>query len=232
MDMTNIRSFAFVGDSLLGSPVKSIVVDFPGLGSTEMKKELDTFESELAGKGALFLSPFVNPWNWMNEKTVDFVDYLCDILKRKFSPNCKVVTKGYSMGGHSSLTYPMFSKHAVSAALAVCPVCDIHFHYSERPDLPRTFHDAYGSYDDISEVLKSRSPIYHIDKMQNCKYLIIHGCLDQAVSKKKHSDRLVPLMRTQGKTVAYIEDADMKHCSPMAESTTESMLRFLRDECV
>lgn len=221
MNAADLKSFSYVSTDFLSGPAKAVFVCFPGLGGMEMKSSLDGFDVRLANRGALFVYPFVNPWNWMNAKTVDFVDQVLDIAlaSHGLSADFPVVARGRSMGGYSALAFAMFSKRNIKAVVANCPVTDISFHITERPDLPRTFHDAMGSYGDISQILKDRSPNLHPEKLPSCKYLIIHGFNDKAVSKTAHSDKLVKLMRERKLDVRYVEDQIMEHCSPMSYET-------------
>ena len=228
MNASELKSFAYVSEDYLNGPVKSVFINFPGLGGMEMKSSLDYSDIKMAHDGALFVYPFVNPWNWMNDKTVKFADEVMDIVleKYKVGGNCPIIARGGSMGGYSVLAYAMFTKHKLTAVIANCPVTDIYFHKTERPDLPRTFHDAMGSYDDISEVLKDRSPSYHPEKLPACKYLIIHGANDKSVNKAAHSDKLVKLMKERKLDVTYVEDDKMAHCWPMKYETVVAMKKF------
>jgi pimeloyl-ACP methyl ester carboxylesterase len=233
MDEQKLKSLAFVSAAYLDGQAKALFICFPGLGGMEMKSSLEGHDLKLSRKGALFVYPFVNPWNWMNQRTVDFSDLVLDaVLERQGLPaNFPVVARGGSMGGYSALAFAMFSRHKIKAVIANCPVTDILFHYSERPDLPRTFHDAMGSYGDISEELEKRSPNHRPEKLPDCKYLIIHGLNDKSVNKQAHSDKLVKLMRERKLDPVFLEDKLMAHCSPMSyetlvatESFTEKLL--------
>lgn len=233
MNAPDLKNFAYVSEDYLNGRVKAVFVNFPGLGNMEMKSSLDIPDIMLAHEGVIFVYPFVNPWNWMNDKTVKFVDGIMDIVIKKYhvGKNCPIVARGGSMGGYSALAYSMFSKHRLAAVIANCPVTDIYFHSTERPDLPRTFHDAMGCYGDISTILKDRSPNYHPEKMPDCKYLIIHGFNDKAVNKEKHSDKLVKLMKKRKLDVTYVEDDKMAHCGPMKYETVVAMGKFI-DEII
>lgn len=230
MNADNLSSFAYVSTDWLKGPVKAVFVNFPGLGGMEMRSGLDNTDACLAHEGALFVYPFVNPWNWMNEQAVTFVDAVMDLVikKHKVGKSCPLVARGGSMGGYSALAYCMFTKHKLAAAIANCPVTDIFFHCTERPDLPRTFHDAMGCYGDISRALKARSPNYHPEKLPAIRYLIIHGVNDKAVNKAAHSDKLVKLMRKRKLDLTYVEDARMGHCGPMSYETVMALESFTK----
>lgn len=230
MNINELRSFAYVSDDSLGGEIRAVCLNFPGLGGMEMKSSLDYGDVKLAHRGMLFVYPFVNPWNWMNRRTVEFADDVMTAVKTRFAipDDCPLLLRGGSMGGYSVLTYAMFSRHRVDGIQALCPVTDLYFHLTERPDLPRTIHDAMGDYGDISELLRQRSPNHHPEKLPaECRYLIIHGCQDDRVNKAAHSDKLVSLMRQRKLDVTYIEDPAMKHGGPMGYPTVAAIDRFI-----
>ena len=120
-----------------------------------------------------------------------------------------------SMGGHAALTYAFTSRQKITAVQANCPVCDLPFHYTERVDLPRTMHHAFGSTGDISTTLRAKSPLHQVAKLPDVPYQIIHGGKDTAVGKVQHSDPLVAAMRGRGLRVEYLEEPEMRHCGPL-----------------
>ena len=126
-----------------------------------------------------------------------------------------MIATGCSMGGFSALLYAIVGQHKVAAVAANCPATDLPFHYTERPDLPRTLHHAFGSYGDISGALLAHSPLHQVHRLPDVPYLIIQGDQDALVDKARHSDTLVPLMRERGLSVEYREQAIMGHCGPL-----------------
>ncbi len=229
MNRSNLDQFAYVSaDYLSSSPVRAVFVTFPGLGSTEMRSALDPADVKLAREGALFVYPFVNPWNWMNARTVKFVDeVLAQVYRRhRLNKKCPLIARGGSMGGYSALTYAMFARRKPDAVIANCPVTDLHFHLTERPDLPRTIHDAMGSYENLTQILKERSPNHRPEKLPAARYLIVHGGRDKSVNKAAHSDKLVKQMRRRGLDVTYVEDERMGHCNPMQYETVMALEAF------
>jgi hypothetical protein len=198
-------------------PIRGIVIRFHGLGSMNMKSAADGGDLDMGAKGALMIEVFQDPWGWMNDATRDLFDEVVDGLRKRhgLSDALPLILTGGSMGGHAALAYTFRSRHRVTACQVCCPVCDLPFHYTERPDLPRTFHHAYG-YSDISERLAHCSPLHQVGKLPDIPYQIIHGVLDKAVSKAKHSDPLVKTMLERGLQVEYLEDAEMRHCAPMS----------------
>ena len=209
---------AWIGENYLNGPVRAIVLEFPGLSTTGMKDGADPMEMEWGQAGVLSVVPYQGPWGWMAPATLAFTDELVSGLLGRYQleSNTPIIAIGGSMGGYSALVYTALSAHRIAACAANCPVCDLPFHYTERSDLPRTLHHAFGSYGDISEALLAHSPLYlaEIGKMPDVPYLIIHGDQDMAVNKVAHSDKLVPAMRAQGRTVDYRQQAGMGHCGP------------------
>jgi alpha-beta hydrolase superfamily lysophospholipase len=212
-----LSQVAWIGDKYVNGPVRGIVLEFPGLGGMGMKGEgPDARELEWGQAGALVVVPFQDPWGWMNPQTVAFTDELVAALFARFAlaPDTPVIATGGSMGGHGALIYTLLASRPVAACAANCPVCDLPFHYGERPDLPRTMHHAFGSYGDISAALVAHSPWHQAARMPDVPYLIIHGDEDRAVGKAQHSDKLVAALRGAGRNVEYVEAAGMAHCGP------------------
>jgi len=211
--------------------IRAIVLSFCGLGGTvSLKSAASPDEQEWKEAGALVVCPYYNPWAWMNGQTVRFVDDLIGSLTAELGldPSLPVVATGGSMGGHAALTYTLKSARGVAACFANCPVCDLVFHYSERPDLPRTMHSAFGSYGDITETLREYSPLWQAGSMPRIPYFFVHGVQDRSVSKAAHSDKLVHLMCAAGHQVAYYEEPEMGHCHPMSPETHRASMEFIK----
>ncbi len=231
MDDALIDKVAWVGHQSLSGPIRGIVLRFSGLGATGMKGGADPMELEWGQAGALVVHPYHDPWAWMNPPTQRFVDELLIGLRARYglAAGLPVVATGGSMGGHGALVYALSAPSTVTACVAVSPVCDLPFHYGERPDLPRTMHHAFGSYGDISQSLTAHSPVHQADRMPDFPYLIIHGDQDGAVAKGPHSDALVAAMRARGLDVDYQEPAGMGHCGPLDWALTRRMTEFVTD---
>ena len=194
-----------------------------------MKSEADPAELEWGQNGALVVVPYQDPWGWMNPRVVSFIDDLVDGIRALHSLEAAIplISTGGSMGGHAALLYTIRSRHRINACLANCPVCDLPFHYTERADLPRTMHHAFGSYADISAALREHSPLHQAARLPDIDYLLLHGALDQAVQKKAHSDALVAAMRARGLRVDYLELPRMQHCGPMDYATNRRVTDFV-----
>jgi alpha-beta hydrolase superfamily lysophospholipase len=220
---------AWVGHRHVNGPVRGIVLRFHGLGAMGMKGSADPLDLEWAHHGALVIEPFHLPWAWMNDQTRDLYDEVVDAVRVRYglSADLPLITTGGSMGGHGSLTYAFRSRHRVTATQANCPVCDLPFHYTERPDLPRTMHQAFGSLGDITAAMEERSPLHQAARMPDIAYQIIHGARDKAVNKERHSDRLVAALRQHGRRVDYLELPDMEHCQPFTWPAYRQMVDFV-----
>ena len=229
-----LSQVAGIGDKYVNGPIRAIILRFPGLGATGMAGGPDAMELEWGQAGGLVVTPYQDPWGWMNPATRAFTDELVDGLFARYAliADTPIIATGGSMGGYEALVYTLLAQRPVAACAANCPVCDLPFHYTERPDLPRTMHHAFGSYGDISPSLVAHSPLHQADRMPDVPYLIIHGDEDRAVGKAAHSNKLVAAMRARGLTVDYREQPGMGHCGPfdwtLQRRMTEFVLEHLR----
>ncbi len=224
-----LDKLAWLSFASVQAPISGIVLRFPGLGTTGMKSDPDPYDLEWGQSGALTVLAYQDPWGWMNSGTLQFIDDLVDAIRERhqLAPEVPLISTGGSMGGHAALLYTMKTRHRVAACMALWPVCDIPFHYTERVDLPRTFHHAYGSYGDISAQLREHSPLHHPEALPDIPYLFVHGDKDQAVGKAAHSDKLVAALRERGRQVEYIERPLLGHGGPMDYPTTRRIAEFV-----
>ncbi|MBR4749565.1 MAG: prolyl oligopeptidase family serine peptidase [Abditibacteriota bacterium] len=216
IDLDNISSFAFTNVSIVKKPVKGVVISFHGLGYNGMIGEQNDYSRSMAEKGIVYIFPYYGPWSWMNRSGVRFTDAVVEAVFKGFSlpKNTPIVSTGGSMGGLSALVYPVYARRTPVAVAADSPVCDLVYHFGERPDLPRTLVAAFADYDcSLDEALRSASPIDLVKKMPKIRYYIVHGDKDAAVNKKAHPDRLVPEMKRAGLDVTYVEVPGMEHCN-------------------
>ena len=231
MNTSLIKDVAWTGEAYLGSPITAIILRFSGLGGTTgIKLSADPQELEWAHAGGLVVLPYHNPWAWMNQEAIDFVDELIDTLLDKFDPpsNVPIIATGGSMGGHGALCFTLKSRHKVTRCLAICPVANLLLHYSERPDLPRTMHSAFHSYGNIESVLKEYSPLHQAARMPDIPYLIVHGEKDAAVAKADHSDPFCQALKQAGRNLVYLELPNMEHCSPWDYTSFQATTDFVK----
>ena len=158
-----IRNFAYINDFVCDKPIKGIVINFCGLNNKDMFDE-DTNDGVYYGNaGILFVSPYNNPWSWMNSQAISYTDEIIDVLFERFDlpESTPIVSMGQSMGGLAALVYSRYSKRTPVACIANCPVCDLVYHYTERPDLPRTIYSAfYNEEGELNDILKRYSPLH------------------------------------------------------------------------
>lgn len=221
--METLRSFAYCNNHICKQPIRGLVLSFTGLGGAAMFHD-DTDEGRFyAENGILYLFPYYNPWSWMNRQTVDFTDELVDILFEAYPlpADLPIVSTGLSMGGLSALVYTRYAKRTPTACVANCPVCDLPFHYGERPDLPRTLYSAFAAYEGtMEEAMRATSPLHLVEEMPTkTVYSIFHCEADTLVSKTKHSDPFVAAMKP-GHNVAYYTIPDCGHCALPEEERT------------
>lgn len=229
----NLRSFAYCNNQICAKPIKGIVLSFFGLGGATMYNE-DTEEGyKFAEKGILYLVPYQNPWAWMNRQTVDYTDELVDTLFKEYNlpESLPIVSTGGSMGGLSALVYTAYANRTPVACVANCPVCDLPYHFAERPDLPRTLYSAFGTYEGTMEdALCSASPLHLVDNMPiKSNYYVFHCEEDKAVNKQKHSDRFVEKMLLKHK-VEYYAVPERGHCDlteEMCEKYNQCILKSI-----
>lgn len=210
----NLRNFTYSNDAQIKGEIRGIILNFMGLNGRDMFDELPRGNA-LAEKGIVYLIPYLNPWNWMNAQAVAYTDELIDALFEHYSlpENTPVVSTGGSMGGLCSLVYTKYAARTPVACVSNCPVCDLLFHYTERPDLPRTLVSAYGLYeaDTLQEAMATASPLHLADCMPKVKYTIFHCDADKAVNIHSHSEKFVEEMKKEH-DVEYIVVPGRGHC--------------------
>lgn len=217
----NLRSFAYVSDKICVQPIKGMIVDFFGLGNMNMFNDDPDIAEDCAKKGILYVIPYNNPWAWMNPQSIAFTDEIIDVVFEKYGldETLPIVAVGGSMGGQASLVYTKYAKRTPVACLANCPVCDLPFHYTERPDLPRTIYSAFFNEDgELDDILKRFSPYHLAAEMPDVEYHIFHCDADQAVNIEKHSNKFIEAMRANGKNVTYDVVHDRNHCDLTPEA--------------
>ncbi len=224
-----LEKFAWLSTEYVRQPISGIVLRFPGLGNNGMKSDPDFNDLEWGQSGALTVLPYQDPWGWMNPSVQHFIDDLVEAIRRRYdlAPEVPLLSTGGSMGGHAALLYAMKSRHRVAACMALWPVCDLPFHYTERADLPRTLHHAFGNYEDITAALHEHSPLHQVESMPDIPYLLVHGEKDQAVGKTAHSDPMVAAMRQRHLQVEYVERPKLGHGGPLDYETHRKMIDFV-----
>ena len=225
-----LRNFAYSNDHCIEGEIRGILLSFRGLGYANMATRDEGDALEYAAKGILYIIPYYNPWAWMNRQTVDYVDEIIDVLCQHYSlpQNLKIVSTGGSMGGLCALTYTAYAKRTPCACVTSCPVCDLPYHFTERPDLPRTLYSAFGTYEGtIEDALRSASPLHLAEKMPDIPYTIFHCDHDQSVNLEKHSMRFVEAMTPHHDVTLHVIPL-RGHCDLSAEANLEYVKTILR----
>jgi len=231
MNLEEIKQVAWVADAYLQKPIRGVIFTFHGLGSPELRDKPNDEELEWAKNGLLVVFPYYGPWSWMNRQSRKFVDDLAASVYAAYSLSADIpfLAHGGSMGGFSALLYTRYAKQKISACVAVCPVCDLKHHFTERPDLPRTIRHAFLGYEeDFESLLAEHSPVCQAAGMPHIPYFIIHITGDPAVNKASHSDKLVAKMKEHGLDVTYHEVEGTGHCGPLPQEVKDAKLKFIQ----
>lgn len=209
---------------LIKGPVKGIVVEHHWLGDSDFKADEVNAYEEFAVRGIVRISPHYSPWAWMNDYAVRLTDTLVSVVKRHYGlgDDAIIVSTGISMGGQGCLVWPRYSRHRIAAVVANCPVTDLVYHYTERPDLPRTICCAFADAPDLQAAIAAHSPIHLVKSLPDIPYFIVHSTADAAVSKERHTDRFVAAMRAAGRKVEYVVSEGTGHC----QLTPEAKARY------
>ena len=200
----NLGQFCYSNVDHIEGEVRGICVSFRGLGNAAMISD-DTDHptlvpiveraQRLARAGVVFFVPYLDPWNWLNDQAVKTTDAIIDAIIDKFylTDDVRIVSSGGSMGGMCALTYMVYASRTPIGCVANCPVCDLPYHYTERPDLPRTFYSAYyNSGMTMEEALRAHSPLHLADRMpKEAAYYIFHCEEDRAVNIDAHTKKLL-----------------------------------------
>lgn len=222
----NLRNFCYSNDKLITRPIKGICIEFFGLGLGDMIWEDSPRAIELAKHGVIYIQPYLNPWAWMNKQAREITDKILNVLSAHYAlKNVRICSSGGSMGGLSSLVFARYSSHNVVSVVANCPVCDLPFHLTERPDLPHTLYSAFYDSTDFNAALEAHSPLHLVTSMPKIPYYIFHCSGDQAVNISAHSDKFAEQLK-KTHTVDYTIVPQRGHC----DLTPEAWAKY--DRCI
>ena len=225
----SIRNFAHVNADAVCKPVRGIVVFHHGLGCVSFDPELKGWEENYARNGIVAIHPHSSPWGWMNDTSIRLTDALVDcVIGRLGLPSdVPVCSAGGSMGGQGAFVFARYSRHRVVSVVASCPVCDLVFHETERPDLPRTIAAAFGDQPDYDAAIRAHSPLALAPSMPDIDYFVFHVTGDTRVSKTAHSDRMVAALLKAGRRVTYEASEGTRHCVLSPECRAKFELAIL-----
>ena len=233
----NLHFFAYTNEKIINGKIKGIVIDFFGLGCQAMYHSDTSTGTAFAERNILYITPYTNPWGWMNKDEVRLADEIIDVLKAKhgLDDTTPLVTIGGSMGGLACLVYTKYAKHTPVGCVANCPVCDLPYHFTERVDLPRTLYSAFYAYDcSFDEALKSCSPLHLASSLpQKTEYTIFHCEKDSAVNIDMHSEKFVAEL-SKYRPVVYYKVPDRDHCDldeEMSKKYLETAIMYIEKNC-
>lgn len=209
------EQFAYTNLSLLKGRPRAVALNFHGLNAVSLRTDPTDFEVDCASHGVLSIWPYYGPWSWMNLPSVHYVDDVVAAFFDKLAlpKDTPLLSTGGSMGGLSALIYTRYARRTPDACFANCPVCDLPYHATERPDLPRTVYLAFAGYEcGLEQAMRMHSPLHQAQQLPDIPYYVVHGTADTAVNKAMHSDRFVAAMRQYGKRITYVEVPGMTHC--------------------
>ena len=228
----NLRLFAYCNDQALKGAPRGLVLDFAGLGDSTVYDK-DTPMGKMFGEeGILYCIPYLDPWNWMNGFAVRETDEIRGAIAEKYGLDAiPYVSSGKSMGGLACLVYARYASDTPKACVANCPVCDLLYHFSERPDLPRTLYSAFGRSDaaTLDEAMENASPLHLAERreMPIIPYTVFHCTMDSAVNKQMHSDRFVTAM-SKCAAVRSISVEGREHCDLSEDAWAEYYRAILK----
>ena len=224
----NFDKFTYSNAELINGKPKALVFEFHGLGDgNAMIKEHPKLGRFFAEHNMVYAIPYYNPWGWMNSKSVSIIDEIADAIFDFFGVELPIISTGLSMGGYGALTFCMKSKHKIKACTALCPVCDLAYHYTEREDTPRTIYDAHrdgweaSGIEDFEKYLQSCSPLQCLSDMPKIPYMIIATTADEEVDYKKHSELFAVKAKGLGYDITYLVIPNRAHCDMSADAVEQ-----------
>ena len=229
----NFNKFAYTNIELIKGEAKALIFEFHGLGDgNAMIKEHLKLGRYFAQYNLVYAIPYYNPWGWMNNKSVRYITEVAEAIFDCCGRELPIISTGLSMGGYGALMFSALSKYTPVSCLAICPVCDLKYHFFEREDTARTIYDAlcedWGESDclEFKDYLLGRSPVSLIEKMPDIPYMIFATTADEEVDYQKHSDIFVKKAKQYGLDVRYIVIPDRAHCDLSTEAV-ETLKDFI-----
>ncbi len=202
---------------LINGEIKGITLYFTGLGHASQPMNDMVAAPICAESGILYILPFYNPWCWMNEKTVKYIDAIIDTAKELYNikNDVPVGIYGGSMGGHNTFIYLTKSKHKIVAAATLCPCCNMEYEmsYSTNTIFRSYFESAIEDTDNFKAYMHENSPVNMADKLPKIPYLFAVGLKDTVLVPSMHSDLMIARMLENGHDVERIDYPEVAHCN-------------------
>ncbi|MDJ0592531.1 MAG: S9 family peptidase [Pleurocapsa sp. MO_226.B13] len=172
-----------------------------------------------AGYGKVWLNLGNRQWGGtMHDDLIDGVNWL---IEEDIADKHKIGIMGISYGGYATLAGLAFTPDVFACGIDVVGISNLISYLENIPDywIPylAMLKNRIGDLDTERELLKSRSPLFSIDRIQK-PLLIAQGANDPRVHKSE-SEQIVNAMRRQGKSVKYILYTDEGHGFARAENS-------------
>ncbi|MDR1520556.1 MAG: hypothetical protein LBU23_10535, partial [Planctomycetota bacterium] len=149
IDRDTVENYSYNNKALISGEVKAVAIDFQGLNYGALKVEANPIDEALAAKSVLVIQPWPGPWHWSNFQAIHETDLIIAATLEKYGIDASVpiVVYGRSMGGVSAYNYAVYGKFSVAGIAGNCPVTDLAYHATERPDVARGIYRAFAHYD-------------------------------------------------------------------------------------
>ncbi len=150
---------------------------------------------------------------WGAKMQDDLTDGVTWAIEQGIADPARVAIYGGSYGGYAALAGAAFTPGVYRCAIDVVGPSNLITLIKSIPPywepMKRIFDLRVGAVDTEEEFLKSRSPLFHIDKI-NIPLLIAQGAHDPRV-KQAESEQIVDALRAKGKPVEYLLYPDEGH---------------------
>ena len=188
----------------------------------------------LANRGYAVLQPnfrgstgygkaFLNLGNrqWGGTMHYDLIDGVNWLIQKGIANKDKIAIMGISYGGYATLAGLTFTPDVFACGVDVVGPSNLITHLENIPSywVPymAMLKNRIGDLDTEKEFLKSRSPLFSINKIQK-PLLIAQGANDPLV-KNSESEQIVNAMRQAGKPVQYVLYTDEGHGFARSENS-------------
>ena len=161
------------------------------------------------GYGRKFVHAGYKEWGGkMHDDLIDGVNWL---IKEGIADPRKIAIAGSSYGGYSTLAGLTLTPEVFVAGVSSVGISSLISHHNTYPPYwsKARFRVRVGDPSKEEDMLKSRSPLFNVDKIQ-APLLIVHGANDVRV-KASESEQIVAAMRQANKPVEYILYQDEGH---------------------
>jgi dipeptidyl aminopeptidase/acylaminoacyl peptidase len=158
---------------------------------------------------------FVNAGNreWAAKMHDDLIDAVNWLIEKGISDPANIAIMGGSYGGYATLAGLTFTPEVFAAGVDIVGPSNLITLMNSIPPywepLKAQFYHRVGNLETEEEFLKSRSPLFFIDRIQK-PLLIGQGANDPRV-KQAESDQIAAAMRQAGKPVEYVLYTDEGH---------------------